>query len=108
MKCNKILKITNFVLSDTLKGKDKISHNPPYKIPEEYILPSIGRLHQPLRIADNTTKFKQFETIETTEYFCENRMKEVECEVVCLPDRPVLNAIQVGFYVSMINKIELL
>ena len=43
------------------------------------------------------TKFKQFETIETTEYFCENRMKEVECEVVCLPDRPVLNAIQVEF-----------
>ena len=71
-------------------------------------MPSIGRLHQPLRIADNTTKFKQFETTETTEHFCENRMKEVECEVVCLPDRPVLNAIQAEFYVPRINEIEFL
>ena len=31
------------------------------KISEQYILPEIGKLITPLRIADNTTKFKQYE-----------------------------------------------
>ena len=83
---------------DYYEGKDEIGHKPPYTIPDKYLLPAIGRLQVPLRIADNTTKFKQFETNETTDYMCDKREKDHECEVVHLPEKPVLNAIQEKLY----------
>ena len=49
-------------------------------IPEDYLLPKIGKLINPLRIADNTTKFRQFKPEETTEHLCKIQSKGLECE----------------------------
>jgi len=62
-----------------------------HKIPDKDLLPDIGKLREPLRIADNTTKFKQFPEDEKTEAYCKERRSDVECTVSYLPDSPVLN-----------------
>jgi hypothetical protein len=75
---------------DRYPGQDKIGED--YNIPEAYLLPKIGLDYEPLKIADNTTKFKVLEDHEKTEYYCTTRSCNVSCEV---SNAPVVNCIQI-------------
>lgn len=69
---------------DYYEGQNEIINN---KIPDKYLLPPIGFMLVPLRIADNTTKFRQLPYDESTENFCKTRASGIECEGINVIER---------------------